>query len=428
MFSKSLLCKTLSIPFLLTVFLPLFYQVADGYAKTDTEQIVKMVQPIENLEVIGKKPLFKFTIEAPFSRENILVLLDGTDITPVIEIVSGGFTYTPIQIMAAGGHQIVVMGYTLDGEEFSYEFAFSSRHSQTFDEAYSTNDLTAVYSSIVSKSDDIDLPYTKVEANLASNSALKGNRWDISLKGNLRYLDQSDPVLEPQQKGIDLIDYLLTTSFTQDQLSLQAQAGDTIINQSENTLNQLARRGGTLSINYDDFTLSGFVVRGDEVYGFDGGLGLKTDDTDHIMGFSGEYSLLSKRITLKGFSIRGGEEGSFFGTSRDESAQKGNVYGLYLKTDFADGKFITEAEYDYARFDPDTTDDLGSDGDKAYRVGASGLFEKFDYKAAYKYFGRYYGVVGNRWLEKDWEGVVLEGGLNLTDHGIRAIYDQHHDN
>ncbi len=392
------------------------------------DNLVQMMEPTEGSEVIGKKPVIRLSIAASFERENILVILDGVDITPILEILPDGLVYTPIQILLAGSHLLGVMGYTTDGREFSHEFQFTSRHSQTFNEAYSENELTAVFATVINKSDKLDLPYSKVEANLASSSTLKEKGWDLSLAGNVRYLDQTDHVEEPLTKGIDLIDYLLILRYSRDLFGFNAEVGDTIVEETENTFQQLARRGGQIAVQYDGLTIGGFVVKGKEIYGFDGGIGLKTDDTDHIMGLSGESKLLSDRITLKGVYIRGGEPGNYFGTSNKEPDQNGNVYGVQLKTDFLNSMFVTDFEYDYSRFDPNTSDDISKQGDKAYRFGLSGYFEEFDYIAAYKYFGRHYAVVGNRYLDQDWEGVILEAGANLTNHSVRASYDQHHDN
>jgi len=407
---------------------PIFSDPISAQTTPSDDNLVQMMEPTEGSEVIGKKPVIRLSIAAPFERENILVILDGVDITPILEILPDGLAYTPIQILSAGAHLLGVMGYTTDGREFSREFQFTSRHSQTFDEAYSENELTAVFATVINKSDKLDLPYSKVDINLASTSTLKEKGWDLSLTGNLRHLDQSDSVEEPLNKGINLIDYSLKLGFIRDRFGLSVDVGDTIIEETENTHQQLARRGGQIAVQYDGLTIGGFIVKGKEVYGFDGGMGLETDDTDHIMGLSGESKLLSDRITLKGVYIRGGEQGNYFGTSNKEPNQNGNVYGVQLKTDFLNSMFVTDFEYDYSSFDPNTSDDISQRGDEAYRFGLSGVFEKFNYNAAYRYFGRYYGVIGNRFLDKDWEGVILEADANLTDHSIRASYDQHHDN
>ena len=72
------------------------------------ENIVQMTEPMEGVEVMGKKPVLKFSMGVPFALENILVMLDGMDITPVLEVFPDGFSYTPIQTFAAGDHQVVV--------------------------------------------------------------------------------------------------------------------------------------------------------------------------------------------------------------------------------------------------------------------------------------------------------------------------------
>ena len=52
---------------------------------------IKLSSPAEGALVIGKKPVINCVITIPFAKENLLVTLDHTDITELIEASKDGF-------------------------------------------------------------------------------------------------------------------------------------------------------------------------------------------------------------------------------------------------------------------------------------------------------------------------------------------------
>jgi hypothetical protein len=429
---------------LLGVFLLVLLAFSDAsYAQSAPvyTRLAKLINPPDGAEIIAKKPSIQVAILKPYVPDTLLVILDGIDITGVLDLTAQGFAFTPIEILPSGPHVLMVEGATQDGWEFREEFAFSTRHSKTFEEAYSRNEVTAVYENLVKSPDKTlagdgtkteegieGISDWRVDSNLSSKSFFREKGWQMSFNTNIRYLNQELPALEPEKRGLDLIDFLLTGAYTRDQMEFYTEIGDTLVDESEHTVSYLARRGGQASVQYGDFKLRGFAVKGEEVYGFEGGLGIDTNDDDHIIGGSAEAGFFDNRLTLKAIYATGGEEGSYFGTYSADGPRKGETSGLVLKTDFFDQKLTTEFEVDYSLYDSDTSDDYSSEGDNAYRLKVGGQNGRYTYEALYKYLGPDYEVIGNQHLDKDTEGFELYTGALFENHSIDLSLSDYWDN
>src|SRR3990172_9438877 len=105
------------------IFAPFFIIIVShffsGYAQSDVigQNLIQLLEPQEGVEVIAKKPVIKCSITHPFLRENLLVILDGEDITGVLNIHSEGFEYKPIRVLSSGMHSLRVVLYMPDGKE-----------------------------------------------------------------------------------------------------------------------------------------------------------------------------------------------------------------------------------------------------------------------------------------------------------------------
>jgi len=407
-------------------------------------EIVQLLAPAAGAEVIAKKPAIECKILQPYSQADLVVLLDGTDISGVVDRTATGFRYKPVLVLPAGSHSLDVSGYTRSGQPFEVQFAFSSRHFRHIEEAYTGNELTVVYDQALTKKDpatgasqaagpdaagseNTQLPYWKVESNLSSRSMLKNKGLDLALATNLRYLDQQLSVPDPLKRGFDVIDYLLTAAYHREQVSFAGELGDTSVDESENTVAALARRGAKAALQMGPLSFDGFIVDGQEVYGFDS-FGLNGDPDDHIMGGSGAIALLDERVKFKTIYVTGGEEGSFFGTYSEDGPRKGDVIGWVLSSDFFDQKLVSDFEYDRSDFDADTTDEISSVSDKAYRFKLGGSAGIYTYEALYEYMGPDYEAIGNQNLEKDKQGFSLRAGADFDIHRIALFYTQYHDN
>jgi hypothetical protein len=418
--------------FIISLIIPAFSFSAQTDATNNS--LIQLITPQEGAQIIAKKPVVKCIITEPFSLENLLVLFDGVDITGILNITPDGFEYKPIEVLTPGIHTLSITLYMPDGREFQQEFVFSTRHSKSFEEAYSSNELTTIYEAVLEKPEDVESePYSKIESNFRSQIRLKEKGWEFTLTTNLRYLDQSLPVSSPEKKGLDLIDYLLEGRYRGDKFQFLTEIGDVQVNETENTVQGLARRGGKFSLQYKDLNLSTFVVKSEQVFGYRGGIkdsvGIDGTLDDHIMGVSGEVGLFSNAVSLKTIYVIGGEEDeSYFGLWTDSGKRKGNALGLVLKTDFFEQKLTTEAELDFSGFDADTSDEFPSESDKAYKLRVGGYLGDYSYEILYEYMGPDYEVIGNQGLPKDSEGFTLNSGVNFEIHSINLSFSRYNDN
>ncbi|MFQ5901283.1 MAG: hypothetical protein ACE5IH_06985, partial [Thermodesulfobacteriota bacterium] len=242
------------------------------------------------------------------------------------------------------------------------------------------------------------------------------------------FLDQSLPINLPERKGINLADYLFSLKYTGREFSFLSETGDIEINETQNTVQNLARRGGRLSLKYKNLGLDAFNVRSEEVFGFIGGVGIGKSADDHIMGVSGEVGFFSNKLSLRTIYVTGGEEEVSYGYWRESGAKKGKAFGFLLKTDPLDQRLTAEAEIDISEFDADTSDEFSAESDKAYKLRVGGVTGKYSYEALYEYTGPDYEVIGNQGLQRDMEGFTINTGANFQTQSVNLSFARINDN
>jgi len=422
---------------------PIYAQSAQTNTQT-SDSPIQLVMPEEGCMNIAKKARIKCSIKTPFDPTKLLVLLDGTDISGILDITPEGFEHKSTTLLASGEHTLSVTVTTQDGQELKREFKFSTRHSKPFDEIYSDNKITTLAEKkVVKTGNTVTVPSYKVEANLADESKLKKQEWELKFNTNLRYFNQDMSVIPPPEKGFSLANYLFQAKYTGDRMNFLGEQGDVLINETPNTVQGLARRGGNLVFQSKDLNLQlrTFDVKSEQVFGFVGGPGFGTTPNDHIMGASADWGIISDKFRFRTIYARGGEKGNFLGTSSStetdpsyaistpEVTRKGDVLGFLLTSDFFEKKLVTEAELDFSRYDGDTSDEFRANSDKAYRLKAGGTISDYTYEALYEYLGSNYEVIGNPGLSKDKEGYGLKAGGNFFKvHQVNLSFLQYHDN
>jgi hypothetical protein len=420
-------------------------QASERTIDQTSDSPIRLLKPEEGCLNIAKKANVKCAIEIPFDPQKLLVLLDGTDISGILDITPVGFEYKTTTLLTSGDHTLSVTITTQDGQEFRREFKFSTCHSKQFDEIYSSNEITTIAEKKAVKSGDtVTTPSWRVESNLSSESRIKKNEWEFLFKTNTRYLGQDMAVTPPPEKGFSLANYLFQAKYSGKRIYLLGEAGDVVIDETPYTVTGLARRGGNLVFQSKDLSLQlrTFDVKSEQLFGFEGGAGFGSTPNDHIMGASADWGIVSDKLRFRTVYVRGGEEGNALGTwttttpetipygiSSTTNQRKGNVLGFLLTSDFFEKKLVTEAEFDLSRFDLDTADEFHATKDMAYRFKAGGTIKDYTYEALYEYVGRDYEVIGNPGLIKDRAGYALKGGGNFFKiHQLNLSFSQYYDN
>ncbi len=388
-------------------------------------EAITFVSPGEGVEATTSKPPIVCEVGIPVSQQNMLAQLDGIDITGALDFTPTGFEFKPVQPLMNGPHQLYLVVYCADGSVVEQVFSFS-----TFTKMSSNTQVSAVYEQVLDKSDHLtQIPHRNFAANLGNTTTFTQGAWQMGLTTNLRWLDRSMPMYAPEKKGIDLVNYLITAQYLKDDLSLQLNAGDLQIQETQNTVMGLARRGVQTNFNYKKLSLSGFVVNSEQMFGIDDGTGLEFDTSDNIKGVSGGYSLLSDTLKLRAIYVTGAEESNSFGIYDADSGQReGDVLGLLVQYQLLEGKLNLEAEYDWSDFDANTDDEFSAETGKAWTLRASGYAGSYNYQAVYEYVGPEYEVIGNPGLQRDREGFTVMGGVQKAMHGLNLSASRYEDN
>ncbi len=404
--------------------------IATAAEKTEDQKgWINVIIPSDKSEIISKKPEVKVEFLEPITTDTLVVMLDGSDITQMITATEKGFEYKPLIVMPSGIHYLRISATDKNGRQLEKQISFITRHSKVFEEAYMNNEASIIYETAIKKPDSSSIPDSKLEGNIRSDTMVKDKEWQFTFNTNLRFLEQSTPVLSPQRKGFDVANWIFTNTYTKENLILKTAIGDVQINETPYSVNNLARRGGSFNLQYNDiYSLNLFSLKSQQVFGLKGGTGIKGTADDNILGVSGSVKLFDKKVEFKTVYVTGGEQGSSFGIWTTTGAKKGDVLAFVLTSDFFQNKLKTEFEMGISKFDPDTSDEFAKKSDRAYRVKIGGFLDRFHYDAMYEYIGRDYGVVGSQMIQKDKEGLSFRGGVNLDFHAINFMLSRYNDN
>jgi hypothetical protein len=415
-----------------------------------------LLSPLPDTVAISKTPTISFRSSVPILEKGRLVLFDGNDITAMITGEGNVYSYIPVTPISSGNHKLFILAHLEDGSVIERQFSFSSRHTESFEEIYSDNRVSATLRSALTRNlsegeESIDeridsatadlagssvatiytgaeFPYTSFDAYLSTDSAVKEGQWTSSARADIRYFDQNAELFEPEKKGLSLLEFLITSKYTGEALSTLLEIGDLSIEESTNTIDYLTRRGGKVSLSVGDVLINGFGVQGQETGYEIEGLGFGFNSNDHIMGGSVEVDFFDRRMSLKSIYVTGGEAGNQLGTWSVSEGRQGDVFGLVWTTDFFSQLLMTEVEYDMANYDFDVGDTEKSVQDKAYRIRFSGFTDTYDYEFGYTYTGPQYEVVGNQSIINDWAGFNFLGGLTVPYHFLHLLLDYSWDN
>jgi hypothetical protein len=419
--------------------IPLLCSPPDSMADATAGNGLVLLSPQPGTTVTAKKPRITFQSRQPLMEEGKIVFLDGNDITALVMPTESVniYTFTPPEALSGGPHTLYIYAVSVDGTPLEEEFSFASRQSESFEEISSRNTLSLIQKTVLSRdtsdssglssSSGEEFPYASIDSYLSSESNLKEGNFHSSARANLRYYEQNAKLAEPEKTGGQILDFLITANHSGEDSASHIEVGDTTINQSENTLNYLTRRGGQAGLTLGRFSISGFSVLGQEsAYDFDG-LGFGFNSNDHIFGASLETVFFDRQLVLKIIHTRGGEEEDSMGSWSEGGAIKGDVTGLLLQSDFFDQRLITDFELDFSEFNADTST-ADSETDLAYRLGFSGRHDIYEYQAGYRYTGPMYQVVGNTSTVRDWAGFDFSAGAYLDEHAFKMLFNYFWDN
>ena len=428
------------------------------------EECIVITSPVENSMVIGKRPEIKGVFRCPLNPGSYVVMLDGVDITQLMDVTGEGFTYRPEMMVATGSHALSVSYTGPDNSPRQFAVNFRLRHSEAFGEVYSKNDASLLYEgALVIKDSTADaaapvdtsgqnvapsttatLPRSKLEGNLASETRVKEGPWNVALTTNVRYFDQDIPVYDPLKKGFTVANWLFTGNYEQERVKMKLSAGDVLINETPYTIAGFSRKGTIFNGEAGPVYVNVFGARSSQTFGVDGGIGIGDVNDDYIFGVSGGVKLFENKVDFRTIYVTGTDpsaavmtssttpsstiQTNVYGNSATTGIKQGDVVGFLLTTDIFQNRLKTEMEADFARFDPDISDEFEKRSSSAYKAKIGGAVNWFTYDAMYEYIGKFYSVIGNPSLAKDRQGFSLQSGINLSDQNLSVMASRYSDN
>lgn len=425
-------------PALLLLLLPIFFvflsfpaAAAEGPAlEADPGEVFDLIAPHEQSTAIGKQPAIRFRFQNLESVQGYLAILDGTDITALVQQDQYDFIYRPIEPLPSGEHVLLVIVTYADGTQTEDQKRFRSRHAEHFEEAYSHNEIGAVYRSALYRRGRFeDESNYQVTGNLSTSSKVKENGFEATADANFWYLEQNQPIPEPQESGVNLANFLVTTSYTEDQMKAYTEIGDIPINLTPYLIQGLPRRGGAAGIDYGNYSFRASNTSSRDLFGFNGGLGMSDSSDDSITALSGGGDLFSGLLNVQAAYLTGGvEKDSYNSWSVNSGKREGDAAGLLLQSNLFDQRLQLETEMGYSDYDFNTSDEFSSETGHAYRFSANGYYEQFTYGATYQYISPEYEVVGATGTPNDREELRVNGGVSFDNDSVQINVAQYHDN
>ncbi len=414
--------KWFFLPFLFLSVVSILYS-QDNLISDD----IVLLSPATNKTVISKRPFIKCKINKKFSKDNISVMLDDTDITQMLTFNKDGFNYKSFMLLSSGEHTLSIVISSKNGD-IQKDFNFTTKQSKYFDTAENKLTISPLFEATIKKPKaDNETPYSKLEGGIVLDTELKKGDVSYSFNTSMRYLDQNSPATE-NKKGFDLAGYLYSANYQDEKLQSTLQIGDISMDVSENTLSGFGNRGGLFTISYDKYTLNVFSTNAQEFVGFRGGLGIDNANNNHINGVTLEKILLNDKIKMKGIYIKGNMLSDGNGGYSTSGAQDSEVVGLLLNYNILDEKLLFEGEIDFSKMDVDTSDKFGAINDKAYRANFSGqLNDVYGYSVGYHYFGPDYGLVAGP-DSKNLEGYSANFSANYEKQSFDFTFSKENDN
>ncbi len=388
--------------------------------------------PAPDDEIIGKKPAITVTLTAAPAPGTLLVVLDGTDITPLIRPSDNGFTYHPVFVLAPGRHQLDISGVDAAGNPLQASIPFTTRHSDAFEEATVSADLTGIYTHTLRKdSSDGTTPYNAVTIEGQIQGKIREGANELSFEGSPVYIEQDKPLWTGAvEKGPDLRSFLIRGEHRGELLQGKAEFGDVQVSETPLTVHGLLRRGLKLDLGYGNGAVSFFSVRAPSIYGVRQNWGLKYEKDSQITGGSVGFSLPGIRTDIKATFITG-EDDSYltYGISGIETGlRKGEVASLRVTSQIVPSLLIADFEAAHSRYDFDDADEFGKVSDTAWRANLSGALNQYSYDLKYEYVGRDFESIALQGGTKDREGLYFMGNAMFTHHSLSLLASAFRDN
>ena len=327
------------------------------------------------------------------------VELDGIDITALLSLDGGDFSYRPVEPLSPGVHVVRLLQISSEGSaeeiglwSFNIEgntgatvasggvattepsqSEIAAAESWLRSSSFSADTMTEISDRTFDEELSPDIPnHTIISGGGDLNGEASTGR--LSVTGRANYLVQSDRKFAQTGNAVDLGEYDITAAYTGDTISGKAILGHHDIGVNSFLFSNFYRRGASLKVGTSDERVQAttFAFRPESVAGARDFTGLHDSD-DRLEGVTTSFRPFSN--DLHGLRITGlyydgeGDDGGFgLAGGTGTSGPDGSGYAVIADKGFFGGRLTLRGEYAMSDYDLDGAGAVEEDSSGAHSV------------------------------------------------------------
>jgi hypothetical protein len=396
-----------------------FLLAITGFTPAEDIQEVVVFPLMDTARIQNSRPKITVdlhTIEGSEDWALARLLVDGMDVSAMTEAGDQTLSYLPRADLVHGKHTITLEAMDGNGTILPpRSWGFSIPRSEMFDEATGRILLDAQTDYRLAAKKHSPEPVWKLQSNATLNSIASSKDLTVSLDANAWYGEQEKQ--EITGEAVNLNNYLLALDYRKQRLCI----GDLNVVGTELISPSIARRGGLLELIYGTSAARAFLVRSNQVTGFDNIAGV--DDPDQrLFGGSLEHRWENTgNLSVKATAISGKNQNpDDFQTGSTVPASDGQTYVLKISASPNAEKLSLDGEVGLSDFDADTTDDFESEKGSAWLTRFTSRIGSYDYGGGYKRLGLDFRSIADTTAVDNREEYTLFGTKSFKESTLTA--------
>ncbi len=387
-----------------------------------------LMQPIA-ASAQQQNSIIDIEIDNGFNPQSLSILLDNQDISEFAVTTTGGIRIDTGQLMQSGKHTLLVSYLSAEGYRIRKLIELDQASQSSFYDG--TLKLGITLRGKLQDKNDINAQDYETDTYLGHQGYWQNASWSGNVNADLWLFDRGTDIDPLKNNHAELINYYASAQHKNDNNNMLAEVGYIQLNESQNTIDQLARRGAHANYQGESLSLDLFTVNSQQQLGSGGSAGFGDGSDNNIIGISSGWTAIAsaeQTLNLRAIYSKGAQNGDSLGILGASQPSEGEVSAVLLQSTHHNLGLNVEAEFDQSSFDANSSDSLAAKDDKAYGLRVKGNGDWIDYSAAYEYIGTNYAVVANPLLQNDREYIVMAASMGRGEHAFTLRAQQEHDN
>jgi len=362
------------------------------------------------------KVLHTITVEIADYAGPVIVLVDGVDVSSLVQHQGLRWIYHAIQPLSNGQHYVEVLAPGMASPTGARWMLSVEDHAEDAQKhtLYSKSGISLTGSQVFG--DKVKNKEMSTSANLAVNVGMQSGGTEVSFESSFGYSNtSSNNQLTPS--GL-----LLQLRHVKNLFAL----GDVNFKGTPLTASSLARRGILADLHWENTSLQLLQANSRTVTGWKSGLGsdnqIQGIALSHGFGNGQDQPLRIAAVALSG-EILNASSGNVASTA---APSRGNVAGLQGSGRYAGMGY--NAEVGISKFDADTQDNTSAKQDVAASVQLDRVVAGVSLMANYQRAGTDYASIADPGATYDREQLAFSGGAGLGSSSLSASLSRSHDN